>query len=67
MIDIKRWGLDIVRGTPQNINTIKTAPANQYYQMNVPAASAYKLTWPIDPENIRYEQGKANWQQNPGW
>ena len=67
MIDIKRWGLDIVRGTPQNINTIKTDPANQYYQMNVPAASAYKLTWPIDPENIRYEQGRANWQQNPGW
>lgn len=66
MADIKRWGLGVVRGTPQNVNAIVSDPADQYYQLNIPAGN-YKMTWPIPPSDIRYEQGKANWQQNPGW
>lgn len=65
--DIKRWELGVVRGTPQNVNAIVSDPADQYHQLNVPAGDSklYKLTWPIPPNNIRYENGK--WAQNPGW
>ena len=66
MADIKRWGLGVVRGTPQNLSAIVSDPADQYYQLNIPAGN-YKMTWPIPPSDIRYEQGRANWQQNPGW
>ena len=66
MADIKRWNLGVVRGTPQNLSAIVSDPADQYYQLNIPAGN-YKMTWPIPPSDIRYEQGRANWQQNPGW
>jgi len=55
-----------VRGTPQNLNAIVSDPADQYHQLNIPAGN-YKMVWPLPPSDILYEQGKANWQQNPGW
>jgi len=66
MADIKRWNLGVVRGTPQNLSAIVSDPADQYYQLNIPAGN-YKMVWPLSPSDILYEQGKANWQQNPGW
>ena len=64
--DIKRWGLGVVRGTPQNVEAIFSSPAQEYYQLNIPAGN-YKMVWPLSPSDILYEQGRANWQQNPGW
>lgn len=64
LYDIKRWGLGIVRGTPQNEQVIVTTDPANTYQLNVPAGDN-KLTWPIPATNIRYENGR--WQQNPGW
>ncbi|WP_462352201.1 RagB/SusD family nutrient uptake outer membrane protein [Capnocytophaga leadbetteri] len=66
MADIKRWNLGVVRGTPQNLNAIVSDPADQYHQLNIPAAN-YKMVWPLPPSDILYERGRANWQQNPGW
>ena len=66
MADIKRWNLGVVRGTPQNLNAIVSDPADQYHQLNIPAAN-YKMVWPLPPSDILYEKGRANWQQNPGW
>ena len=66
MADIKRWNLGVVRGTPQNLSAIVSDPADQYYQLNIPAGN-YKMVWPLSPSDILYEQGRANWQQNPGW
>ena len=62
--DIKRWGLGVVRGTPQNTDAIFTSPANEYHQLNI-SAGYYKMTWPIPATDITYEKGK--WKQNPGW
>ena len=25
------------------------------------------MTWPIPPNDVKYQQGKADWEQNPGW
>jgi len=25
------------------------------------------MVWPLSPSDILYVQGRANWQQNPGW
>ena len=66
MADIKRWNLGVVRGTPQNLSAIVSDPADQYYQLNIPAGN-YKMVWPLSPSDILYEQGRSNWQQNPGW
>ena len=66
MADIKRWNLGVVRGTPQNLSAIVSDPADQYHQLNIPAGN-YKMVWPLSPSDILYEQGRANWQQNPGW
>ena len=62
--DIKRWGLGVVRGTPQNVEAIFSTPAEEYYQLNIPAGN-YKLTWPIPAADINFEKGR--WSQNPGW
>ena len=62
--DIKRWGLGVVRGTPQNPDAIISTPPEEYYQLNIPAGN-YKLTWPIPAANITFENGR--WRQNPGW
>jgi len=37
--DIKRWGLGVVRGTPQNVEAIFSSPAQEYYQLNIPAGT----------------------------
>ncbi|GJH40205.1 membrane protein [Capnocytophaga sp. HP1101] len=67
MIDIKRWGLGIVRGTPQNVNLLVNDDPTNLYELNVPAGNAqlYKLSWPLPPDDVQNENGK--WQQNPGW
>lgn len=62
--DIKRWGLGVVRGTPQNEAAIFSSPADEYHQLNIPAGN-YKLTWPIPATDITFENGR--WRQNPGW
>ena len=62
--DIKRWGLGVVRGTPQNPDAIISTPPEEYDQLNIPAGN-YKLTWPIPAANITFENGR--WRQNPGW
>ncbi|WP_460483951.1 RagB/SusD family nutrient uptake outer membrane protein [Capnocytophaga sp. HP1101] len=64
MIDIKRWGLGVVRGAPQNMNLIITTNPSQYYQLNI-APNYYKMVWPLSPTDIQNEQGR--WQQNTGW
>lgn len=64
LYDIKRWGLGVVRGTPQNVEAIFSSPAQEYHQLNIPAGN-YKLTWPIPATDINFEKGR--WKQNPGW
>ena len=63
LYDIKRWGLGVVRGTPQNVEAIFSSPAQEYHQLNIPAGN-YKLTWPIPAIDINFEKGR--WKQNPG-
>ena len=36
-------------------------------KLEIIPAGNYKMVWPLSPSDILYEQGKANWQQNPGW
>ena len=67
LYDINRWGLAVKRGTPQNLNSIRNTPAEDYSELNIQVGSAsyYKIVWPIPVNDIDYEQG--NWKQNPGW
>ena len=55
------------RGTPQNLNSIRNTPAEDYSELNIQVGSTnyYKIVWPIPVNDIDYEQG--NWKQNPGW
>lgn len=67
LIDLKRWGLGVVRGTPQQQDLIiKRVPA-QFHELNIAPSTAnyYKIVWPIPASDIDFEQGK--WKNNLGW
>ena len=64
LIDIKRWGLSVVRKTPQNESIITRDPASYYNQLNI-SSDNYKMVWPLPPSDIILEEGKL--KQNKGW
>ncbi|WP_448826138.1 RagB/SusD family nutrient uptake outer membrane protein [Capnocytophaga bilenii] len=67
LYDLSRWGLPVKRGTPQDLSSIRSTPAEDYNELNIQVGSAYyhKIVWPIPADDIDYERGK--WKQNPGW
>ena len=64
LIDIKRWGLSVVRKTPQNESIITRDPASYYNELNI-SSDNYKMVWPLPPSDIILEEGKL--KQNKGW
>ena len=64
LIDIKRWGLSVVRKTPQNESIIMRDPASYYNELNI-SPDNYKMVWPLPPSDIILEEGKL--KQNKGW
>ena len=64
LIDIKRWGLSVVRKTPQNESIIMRDPASYYNELNI-SSDNYKMVWPLPPSDIILEEGKL--KQNKGW
>lgn len=64
--DLKRWGMGVKRGTPQDLSLrlITTEPATETYQLDLPAGY-YKMVWPIPAKDIEFENGR--WKQNPNW
>lgn len=63
LFDLKRWGLGVVRGTPQNTALLTIAPATDYHQLNKPA-NFPKIVWGIPTNDVIVN---TNIVQNPGW
>ncbi|MDO5608052.1 MAG: RagB/SusD family nutrient uptake outer membrane protein [Capnocytophaga sp.] len=63
--DLKRWGDNITRRTPQLMTIIMSNPANQFHELDRPA-TAHQTVWPVPYYEININPNIAP-QQNEGW
>ncbi|MGQ1945297.1 RagB/SusD family nutrient uptake outer membrane protein [Ornithobacterium rhinotracheale] len=61
--DLKRWGDNIERKNPQNLNCIMKVPTSEYYELNKKSTD-YKTVWAVPSHDITTNN---NIVQNEGW
>lgn len=61
--DLMRWGMPVVRSTPQNLDPIHVTPAEHYIGLNKPAGDN-QFVWGIPSNDLTTNE---NMVQNPGW
>lgn len=63
LFDLRRWGKDVKRHSPQNEDCIIKEPASEFYQLHR-LAGDNKSVWGIPTRDINLVDAS---QQNPGW
>lgn len=61
--DLMRWGMPVVRQTPQQTGPIHVTPAEHYISLNKPAGD-YQFVWGIPSNDLTTN---PNMVQNQGW
>lgn len=63
LFDLRRWGKEVKRQTPQNINAVIPTPAEQFVDL-LKSANDNKSVWGIPSRDLNLVDKS---EQNPGW